>query len=338
VSGSSSEDRQRTERTIELCRLYQAGRRAAKRLKEDPTISGKQRSKLLAEVEQATRAGTELVRLHYRLIVRLAAYSSSGQMRGSVVGRDDIMQLATIGFLRGIERYDASQGTRLSTFVQHTIREEIRHGLRDGVGLSGAHGGDIALRLRPYITHAEQEYGRVDPEVVAEMANEATIVSYVAILAKDPRYAGCSDDDLRELAIARATERGLWLTAEKVKAAQMRSATMDSLDVPVYTDEPDGATLADQMTTSRSAEDEVVECEVNKTRQKVVEDALQRVLPTQSYMIVRLFFGIGIPASMSAEQVAKQMGLTVDQVRVNLEIAIERLRHDPELLKLVSQM
>jgi len=323
-------------RTLALIRIYQEGKRADVLLHNRPDLSSRQQNALSGQAFRGRLAGEELVRMHYRLIVRFASIFSSSGRDSQLLSKDDLLQMAVLGFLRAIGRFDPRKGTRLSTFVQHAIREEIRLGMRDSAAVSGAHGGDLALRLRHFIRYVEQERGMVDAETVADIANEATIASYTAILKADPRHKDTPGEDLRDIAIVRARERGLWITPEKVHAAMARMQQAESLEAPPRTAEPDAPSLAEQIPGTISPEDQMVKEEEEREYRQIIEERLQ-CLPISHYSIVKCVYGIGVPVTMTTEEIARASKMPLSEVQTKLSEALALLRRDPVLAKLIER-
>lgn len=68
----------------------------------------------------------ELVAAHYRLAIHLAHRFAH---RG--IPLDDLVQVASLGLLNAVERFDPARGTEFSTFATPTIVGELRRHFRD---------------------------------------------------------------------------------------------------------------------------------------------------------------------------------------------------------------
>lgn len=64
------------------------------------------------------RAGEILIQAHDPMI-----YGAARRWFGRGLDEEDVLQCARIGFLRGIEKFDPEQGTRLSTYVMWWIKQ-----------------------------------------------------------------------------------------------------------------------------------------------------------------------------------------------------------------------
>ena len=93
---------------------------------------------------------------------------------GRGVEPDDLYQLGCLGFLKAIEGFDESYGTRFSTYAVPKISGEIRRFLRDDGAVKVSRGiKERAAVLRTVRKALEQELGR-DP-TVSELAVQTGI-------------------------------------------------------------------------------------------------------------------------------------------------------------------
>jgi RNA polymerase sigma-B factor len=127
-----------------------------------PALVGTERGRLLAVIEdyQATGDATlrnELVAAYQGLAYALAARFDQ---RGEEL--DDLNQVALIGLMKAIDRFDADRGVELTTFATATILGELKRHLRDR-GWSvrvprRVH--DLHLRARQAVDELTQELSR----------------------------------------------------------------------------------------------------------------------------------------------------------------------------------
>lgn len=90
---------------------------------------------------------------------------------GRGVDPEDLYQLGCVGFLKAIEGYDESFGTRFSTYAVPKISGEIRRFLRDDGTVKVSRGiKEQAFQLRQARTELEQRIGR-EP-TISELARE----------------------------------------------------------------------------------------------------------------------------------------------------------------------
>lgn len=113
----------------------------------------------------------ELVRRHEGLV----RYAASRFAPVGPTGPEDIMQVAYIGLIEALERYDPSAGTSFTTFAIPTMLGSIMHYLRDQTWALKAPRGlrELACSLRKLRDRLEQRLGRT-PDI-AEMAREARV-------------------------------------------------------------------------------------------------------------------------------------------------------------------
>jgi RNA polymerase sigma-B factor len=111
------------------------------------------------------------VLLHQRLVRYLAGrFVSVG-----AVSLEDLVQVANVGLIAAIERYDPQVGERFVTFAAPTILGAIKRYLRDHGWMVKAPRRlrELSSSLRRHSTLLEQRLGR--PPTVAEMAGAAGI-------------------------------------------------------------------------------------------------------------------------------------------------------------------
>jgi RNA polymerase sigma-B factor len=89
------------------------------------------------------RVRDELVEQHFPLARLLA-----GRFRNGSEPFDDLVQAASIGLLKAVERYNPEYGTSFSTFAVPTILGELKRHLRDHTWLVHASRRDKDLRLQ----------------------------------------------------------------------------------------------------------------------------------------------------------------------------------------------
>ncbi len=112
----------------------------------------------------------ELVEAHLGLAEYLARRFSN---RGEPV--DDLVQVASVGLLKAVDRFEPDRGVEFSTYATHTIVGELKRHFRDkGWAVRAPRRmQELYLRLGKIIGTLGQELGR--SPTVEELANEAEV-------------------------------------------------------------------------------------------------------------------------------------------------------------------
>ena len=98
-------------------------------------------------------------------------WSIARRFFGRGVDPDDLYQLGCVGFLKAIDGFDESYGTRFSTYAVPKISGEIRRFLRDDGMVKGSRGvKEQAQQIRAARMALEQRIGR-EP-TISELARE----------------------------------------------------------------------------------------------------------------------------------------------------------------------
>ncbi len=329
--GSGEADQQSSARHLELCRAYQQGIQAGRRVATGAYRSERERRGLEAIRSRGIRAAGALVEENYGLIVRLVASSVSSRREGPVAQREDFVQVGVEGFLRGCARFSGQYGTRLATFVSFYVQEAVADAARNSSGLAGSHGGDLGVALRRYRRFLEDERsaeggGPVTDEEVAETWNQVHIARYVARLRSSPRHAGSSDEYLEKLAVAMLSKRGLLLGSTHVQEAALRVAPVESLDAPASIDDP-GASVADVYVSRGSGADEdpVVDAVARRELAEMVRTELKRHLTPYQCSVMILYFGLDGQA-MDVKEIAAAAKLPPVDIREAISSSLAILR------------
>lgn len=139
----------------------------------------------------------ELVELHAGLAHSLAhRFSRRGQPD------DDLQQVAMLGLLKSIDRFDPGRPVEFSTFATPTIRGEIRRHFRDTAWAVHVPRGlrELAVRIPPAVEGLTSELGRSPrpSEIAAKLDTPAERVvealeaadAYSAIALDSPHHEG----------------------------------------------------------------------------------------------------------------------------------------------------
>ncbi len=155
------------------------------------------------------RCRNDLVEAHLHL-----AQQEAGRFAGRGELHDDLLQVARIGLIKAVERYDPGRGVPFGAFARPTISGELRRHFRDATwgvrvprGLKELHGrvgpaiAVLTQRLgrRPRTEEVAQELGCTVDEVlealdVASAYRPASLS--VAGEAREPMLDPASDDDV----------------------------------------------------------------------------------------------------------------------------------------------
>ncbi len=110
------------------------------------------------------------------------------------IERDDLMQAGLIGLIEGIDRFDPTRGTKLSTYVVHRIRHEVVAEARTAVSMPSK--SSISHEVeRPAMHPIEDAHDVADPAPdMVELAAEGNTRDVVlAALADKPQYQAIID-------------------------------------------------------------------------------------------------------------------------------------------------
>ena len=160
----------------------------------------------LATLEPATAARERMIERYLPLADRLAR-----RYRHTTEPLDDLVQVARIGLMKAVDRWDPDRGNAFSTFAVPTITGELQRHFRDRTWMIRPPRDVQELYVRVQRTRAS---------LSTELGREPT--------ARDVADAiGCDAEDVVDA-----------LAAGDAYAPR-------SLDAPVHTDEGDGVTAAD---------------------------------------------------------------------------------------------
>ena len=137
----------------------------------DPDQRDELRRKFLEFAETrapATRDG--LVEAHLGLAQYLARRFSN---RGEAL--DDLIQVASVGLVKAVDRYDPARGVEFSTYATHTIVGELKRHFRDkGWAVRAPRRmQELYLRLGQIVSRLSQDLGR--SPTIPELAAEAEV-------------------------------------------------------------------------------------------------------------------------------------------------------------------
>jgi len=136
--------------------------------REERLVDEARSEEQFARLRDDPGARDELVRLHYPLVEYLARRFAG---RGEPV--EDLVQVASIGLLKAIDRFDPERGVKFSTYATPTIIGEVKRHFRDkGWAMRVPRRlQEIGLHLSRVVAEMYQELGR--SPTVLEMAERA---------------------------------------------------------------------------------------------------------------------------------------------------------------------
>jgi RNA polymerase sigma-B factor len=163
------------------------------------------RTKFAAFAESRDRdLRDELVAAHIGLAEYLARRFAN---RGEIL--DDLIQVASIGLVKAVDRFDPARGVEFSTYATHTIVGELKRHFRDrGWAVRAPRRmQELYLRLSDVVGTLSQELGRsptigdlaaevqVSEEEVLEALEAGQAYRFASLDAGSPGGAGDSDGD-----------------------------------------------------------------------------------------------------------------------------------------------
>lgn len=212
----------------------------------DPAEKAMLREKFAEFAEtRSERLRDELIEAHVGLAEYLARRFGN---RGEPL--DDLIQVASIGLLKAVDRFDPERAVEFSTYATHTIVGELKRHFRDkGWAVRAPRRmQELYLRIGKIISTASQELGR--SPTVAEIAREAEVT---------------------EEEVLEALEAG-------------QAYRFASLDAPAGGDDDGGG--SDSVGAQMGGEDEAM---VDAERRATMEPLLA-ILPEREQTILRLRF------------------------------------------------
>lgn len=277
------------EEEVVLGRAVAAGLKAQKEL-NDAHIEGLKldfadRRRLNADVREGKRAKDTFVEHNLRLAMDTAARYARSQSR---MEYEDLIQEATIGLMRAVDKFDPERGFKFSTYATWWCRQACQRAIAN-------YGRAIRLPM-----HVE-----------ADVRKLAAVVDELELT--EPEYSREFLADYLEWDMEKLDE--IW--------SYMENTRLDSLDNPISDDsavshadilvDPDQASVEDSG-LERSFADDILK-------------ALS-VLPEREYKVLLMHHGLGdqkVP--MTLQEIGDSMGLTRERVRQLEAKAIARLRH-----------
>lgn len=164
---------------------------------ENSSFDKERTRELFQRLKEDPSARDELVRLHLPLVEYLAR-----RFRGRGEPLDDLVQVASLGLLKAIDRFDPERGVEFSTYATPTIIGELKRYFRDK---------GWAIRVPRRLQEIGLQLAQVMPDLSQELGRSPSIPEVA-------QRTGLSEEDV----------------LEGINAAQVYS--LKSLDAPVTED------------------------------------------------------------------------------------------------------
>ncbi len=144
---------------------------------EERLVDEERSAELFDRLDGDPDAREQLVRLHYPLVEYLARRFAG---RGEPV--DDLVQVASIGLLKAIDRFDRDRGVRFSTYATPTIIGELKRHFRDK---------GWAMRVPRRLQEIGLQLSRVVSEMYQDLGRSPTV-------GEIAERSGLTEDDVLE--------------------------------------------------------------------------------------------------------------------------------------------
>lgn len=144
---------------------------------------------------------------------RYVADRAARRFPNRTLSPEDVRQVAYLGLLKAVERFDPDRGVKFTTFAEPTISGELKRHFRD-------HAWDVRVPRRAHDLH--QAVKRTSEDLVSELGRSPTMREIADRMGVDP-------DDVA-------------MAAEADRARRARS-----LSAPVGEDDGTGATVGDRL-------------------------------------------------------------------------------------------
>jgi RNA polymerase primary sigma factor len=156
---------------VDLAQLYEAGRAARQRLRNEDYVDTRERMRLELQVSRGDDARRRLIQANLRLVVSVAK-----KYIGSAMPFLDLVQEGNIGLMRAVEKFDYRRGHRFSTYATWWIRQAVTRSIAEQSRLIRlpVHLSESIVQLRRAMYRLEQELER---EPTAEELAQALGVS-----------------------------------------------------------------------------------------------------------------------------------------------------------------
>tara|TARA_Y100000004_G_scaffold75355_1_gene84748 strand:- start:246 stop:1157 length:912 start_codon:yes stop_codon:yes gene_type:complete len=273
------------EEEVVLGRAVLEGIEASNTLSEVKDLTAVQKRKLRASVKEGARAKEIFIEHNLRLAMDTAARYSRSQSR---MEYEDLIQEATIGLMRAVDKFDPDKGFKFSTYATWWCRQACQRAIAN-------HGRTIRLPM-----HVEADVRKL-AAVIEEFES-----SKHGFSRKD--IADFLDWDIDKL-------ENIW--------SHMENTRLESLDNLVS----EGSAMEYVDTIQDPNAIDVEQAGSEKSFSKSIMDALS-ILPERELEVLIMHHGLdGFGTPLTLQEIGDRMGLTRERVRQLESKAIARLRH-----------
>ena len=273
------------EEEVVLGRAVIEGIEASDTLSEVKNLTAAQKRKLRASVKEGARAKEIFIEHNLRLAMDTAARYSRSQSR---MEYEDLIQEATIGLMRAVDKFDPDKGFKFSTYATWWCRQACQRAIAN-------HGRTIRLPM-----HVEADVRKL-AAVIEDFESSRHGFSRRDI-------ADFLDWDIDKL-------ENIW--------SHMENTRLESLDNLVA----EGSAMEYVDTIQDPNAIDVEQAGSEKSFSKSIMDALS-ILPQRELDVLIMHHGLdGFGTPLTLQEIGDRMGLTRERVRQLESKAIARLRH-----------
>ena len=276
------------EEEVVLGRAVQAGIVAKAQLDSAEDLNPADRRKLRNTVKMGENARNKFVEHNLRLAMQTAHRYHKAQ---PAVDYEDLIQEATLGIFRAVEKFDPERGFKFSTYATWWCRQACQRAVANQAR---------SIRLPMHIETDVRKLQKASDEYEAEHGEEPDL----ATLARISDFDEDRCEKLRE-----------YLYVSQVS----------SYDAPAGEESESDSGSMTFLAWDRSAET-VEDKGMKKSYSEEIRDAMA-FLSDRERQVLFMRFGVGDDAPMSLQAVGDRLGLTRERVRQIEAKAISKLRH-----------
>tara|TARA_Y100000004_G_scaffold27554_1_gene28206 strand:- start:235 stop:1146 length:912 start_codon:yes stop_codon:yes gene_type:complete len=273
------------EEEVVLGRTVIEGIEASKTLDNAKKLTATEKRKLRALVKEGARAKEIFVEHNLRLAMDTAARYSRSQSR---LEYEDLIQEATIGLMRAVDKFDPDKGFKFSTYATWWCRQACQRAIAN-------HGRTIRLPM-----HVESDVRKLAAVIEDFETSDSAF--------KRQDIADFLNWDIEKV-------ENIW--------AHMENTRLESIDNHVS----EGSSMEFIDTIQDPDAVDVEEAGTEKSFSRSIMDALS-ILPERELEVLIMHHGLdGFGTPLTLQEIGDRMGLTRERVRQLESKAIARLRH-----------